>query len=174
VEALFPIAQRGEKILFCEPSCLSVFKDDAPALLRGDEQKQAQTVADACMLFDEFASKLDLPLKPGPTRILVHGHCHQKSLGLLPATMALLNQIPAAQVVDLDAGCCGMAGSFGYSKEHYEISEAIANRRLLREAQKMGPGDALVAPGTSCRHQVAELNGAKAQHPAVLIRGLLK
>jgi FAD/FMN-containing dehydrogenase/Fe-S oxidoreductase len=174
VEALFPIAARGEKILFCEPSCLSVFKDDAPALLRGDEQKQAQTVAEACMLFDEFAAKLDLPLKPGPTRILVHGHCHQKSLGLLPATMALLGRIPAAQVVDLDAGCCGMAGSFGYSKEHYEISEAIANRRLLREAQKMGPGDALVAPGTSCRHQVAELNGAKAQHPAVLIRGLLK
>jgi len=66
-----------------------------------------------------------------------------------------------------------MAGSFGYSKEHYEISGAIANRRLLPEAQKMGPGDVLVAPGTSCRHQVAELSGAKAVHPAVLIRDLL-
>jgi Fe-S oxidoreductase len=67
-----------------------------------------------------------------------------------------------------------MAGSFGYYKEHYEISEAIANRRLLAEVRKMGPGDVLVAPGTSCRHQVAELNGAKAVHPAVLIRDLLK
>ncbi|MGA2145134.1 MAG: FAD-linked oxidase C-terminal domain-containing protein [Bryobacteraceae bacterium] len=174
VEALFPIAQRGEKILFCEPSCLSVFQDDAPSLLRGEQQNQARTVARASMLFDEFAAKLDLPLAPGPARILVHGHCHQKSLGLLPATISLLSQIPSAKVVDLDAGCCGMAGSFGYYKEHYEISEAIANRRLLAEAEKMGPGDVLVATGTSCRHQVAELNGAKAQHPAVLIRDLLK
>ncbi len=174
VEALFPIAQRGEKILLCEPSCLSVFKDDAPALLRGERQNRAQTVAKACMLFDEFAARLDLPLKPGPTRILLHGHCHQKSLGLLPATLALLNRIPSAEVVDLDAGCCGMAGSFGYYKEHYEISAAIANRRLLAEVRKMGPGDVLVAPGTSCRHQVAELNGRTAQHPAVLIRDLLK
>jgi Fe-S oxidoreductase len=174
VEALFPIAERGEKILFCEPSCLSVLKDDAPALLRGEQQKKAQVVANACLLFDGFAAKLDLPLAPGPKRILVHGHCHQKSLGLLPATMSLLSRIPGAKVVDLDAGCCGMAGSFGYYKEHYEISEAIASRRLLAEVQKMGPGDVLVAPGTSCRHQVAELGGAKAQHPAALIRSLLK
>jgi len=174
VEALLPIAGRGEKILFCEPSCLSVLKDDAPALLRGEQQDKARTVANACMLFDEFAATLDLPLAPGPARILVHGHCHQKSLGLLPATISLLSRIPSAKVVDLDAGCCGMAGSFGYYREHYEISEAIAKRRLLAEAQKMGPGDVLVAPGTSCRHQVAELNGVKAQHPAVLIRDLLR
>jgi len=174
VEALFPIAGRGERILFCEPSCLSVLKDDAPALLRGEQQNKAQTVANVCMLFDEFAATLDLPLESGPKRILVHGHCHQKSLGLLPATISLLSRIPSAKVVDLDAGCCGMAGSFGYSKDHYEISQAIANRRLLPEAQKMGPGDVLVAPGTSCRHQVAELSGAKAQHPAVLLRDLLR
>jgi FAD/FMN-containing dehydrogenase/Fe-S oxidoreductase len=174
VEALFPIAGRGEKILFSEPSCLSVFKDDAPALLQGELRQKARTVADACILFDEFAAKLDLPLASGPKRILVHGHCHQKSMGLLPATMALLGRIPSAKVVDLDAGCCGMAGSFGYYKEHYEISEAIANRRLLAEARKMEPGDVMVAPGTSCRHQVAELDGAKALHPAVLIRDLLQ
>jgi FAD/FMN-containing dehydrogenase/Fe-S oxidoreductase len=174
VEALLPIAERGEKILFCEPSCLSVFKDDAPSLLRGEQQSRARTVAGACMLFDEFAAGLDLPLAPGPRRILVHGHCHQKSLGLLPATMALVGRIPQAQAIDLDAGCCGMAGSFGYYKEHYEISEAIANRRLLAEVRKMEPGDVLVAPGTSCRHQVTELSGARAQHPAVLIRDLLR
>jgi Fe-S oxidoreductase len=88
--------------------------------------------------------------------------------------MSLLSRIPSAKVVDLDAGCCGMAGSFGYYQEHYEISAAIANRRLLPEVQKMGPGDVLAAPGTSCRHQVEELNGARAQHPAVLIHALLK
>ena len=173
VEALYPVAQRGEKILFAEPSCLSVLKDDACSLLRGELQEKARAVAGACLLFDEFAAGLDLPLQPGPKRILVHGHCHQKSMGLLPATLSLLARIPSATVVDLDAGCCGMAGSFGYTKEHYDISEAIANRRLLVAAKSMGPEDVLVAPGTSCRHQVSELGGVTAVHPAVLIRRLL-
>jgi len=173
MNGLFPIASRGEKILFCEPSCLSAVKEDAPSLLRGEAQRKAQAVAKACSLFDEFASQLDLPLHAGPKKILLHGHCHQKSMGLLPATAALLSQIPSAVVIDLDAGCCGMAGSFGYSREHYGVSEAIANRRLLPAVKAMGAGDILVAPGTSCRHQVADLGGARATHPAVLIRSLL-
>ena len=174
MDGLFPIANRGEKILFCEPSCLSAVKEDAPSLLRGEQQTKARTVAQACMLFEEFAAGLDLPLRPGPQRILLHGHCHQKSMGLLEATIALLSRIPAATVVDLDAGCCGMAGSFGYSKDHYDVSVAIANRRLLPAVESMQPGDVLVAPGTSCRHQVADLNGAKTLHPTVLIRNLIK
>jgi len=171
--ALHPIAERGEKILFLEPSCLSAVKEDAPALLRGAEQERARTVASQCMLFEEFAAKLDLPLRSGPKKILLHGHCHQKSMGMLPATAALLNKIPGAQVVDLDAGCCGMAGSFGYAKEHYDVSVAIANRKLLPAVKAMQAGEVLVAPGTSCRRQVADLAGAEALHPAVLIRSLL-
>ena len=173
VDSLFPIASRGEKILFCEPSCLSAVKEDAPSLLRGDLQAKAQTVAKACLLFEEFAAQLDLPLRAGPGKILLHGHCHQKSMGMLPATVALLSRIPSAAVVDLDAGCCGMAGSFGYTRQHYDVSEAIAKRRLLPAVKAMNPGDVLVAPGTSCRRQVAELNGLNAIHPAVLIRSLL-
>ncbi len=173
VKGLFPIAERGQKILFCEPSCLSAVKEDAPSLLRGDLQRQARVVADACLFFDDFASQLDLPLAAGPKRILVHGHCHQKSMGLLPATLSLLARIPGATVVDLDAGCCGMAGSFGYQKEHFAVSQAIANRRLLPAVQAMGTGDVLVAPGTSCRRQVAELSGQTALHPAILIDKLL-
>ena len=95
-------------------------------------------------------------------------------MGLLPATTALLSRIPSASVVDLDAGCCGMAGSFGYAKEHYDVSVAIANRRLLPAVKAMKPGEALVAVGTSCRHQVRDLAGVKAVHPAVLIRGLME
>jgi FAD/FMN-containing dehydrogenase/Fe-S oxidoreductase len=173
VDSLFPIASRGEKILFCEPSCLSAVKEDAPSLLRGDLQKKAQTVAAACQLFEQFAAELDLPLRPGPDKILLHGHCHQKSMGLLPATMSLLSRIPSTTVVDLDAGCCGMAGSFGYTRQHYDVSEAIANRRLLPAVKAMKSGEILVAPGTSCRRQVAELNGLNVVHPAVLIRTLL-
>jgi Fe-S oxidoreductase len=174
VESLFPVADSGQKILFCEPSCLSAVKEDAPSLLRGDQQRKAQTVAQACVLFEEFASGLDLPLRPGPSKILLHGHCHQKSMGLLPATAALLSRIPSATLVELDAGCCGMAGSFGYAKEHYDVSVAIANRRLLPAVRAMQPNEVVVAPGTSCRRQVADLNGTQALHPAVLIRSLLQ
>jgi FAD/FMN-containing dehydrogenase/Fe-S oxidoreductase len=171
VDALFPIADRGEKILFCEPSCLSAVKEDAPSLLRGEPARKARVVADACILFEEFAAKLDLPLRAGPKKILLHGHCHQKSMGMLGATRSLLSKIPSATVVELDAGCCGMAGSFGYT--HYDVSVAIANRRLIPAVQAMGPGEVLVAPGTSCRRQVADLAGKTALHPATLIRGLL-
>ena len=173
VEGLFSIANRGEKILFCEPSCLSAVKEDAPDLLRGEQQKRARVVANACILFDEFAADLDLPIQGFSGRILMHGHCHQKSMGMLQATAALMARIPAASVVDLDAGCCGMAGSFGYDKKHYDVSLAIANRKLIPAVKGMDLGDVLVATGTSCRHQVAELSGTNAVHPAVLIRSLL-
>jgi Fe-S oxidoreductase len=174
VENLFPMAERGNKILFCEPSCLSAVKEDAPSLLRGDQQKKARIVASACQTFEEFAANLDLRLEPVAGRILLHGHCHQKSMGLLPATVALLSRIPSASVVDLDAGCCGMAGSFGYHKQHFEISHTIANRRLVPAANSMTGGDILVAPGVSCRHQIRDFSTARGIHPAVLIRSLLK
>ncbi len=174
VEALYPIAQRGESILFLEPSCLSSLKEDAASLLRGEQQQKARVLAKACLLWEEFAATLDLPLQKGPEKILLHGHCHQKSMGLLPASVKLLSKIPGATVVDLDAGCCGMAGSFGYTKDHYDVSVAIANRKLLPAVKAMKPGEALVAVGTSCRHQVESLAAAHAVHPAVLIRNLLQ
>jgi FAD/FMN-containing dehydrogenase/Fe-S oxidoreductase len=171
MEGLFPIAERGEKILFCEPSCLSAVKEDAPSLLRDELARKARVVSEACELFEEFAAVLDLPLRKGPERILLHGHCHQKSMGMLGATKALLAKIPSATVVELDAGCCGMAGSFGYT--HYDVSVVIANRRLIPAVRAISDGDVLVAPGTSCRRQVADLAGAVAMHPATLVRSLM-
>jgi len=173
VEGLYEATQNGQKILFLEPSCLSAIKEDAPSLLRGEQQRKARVVAEAATMFEEFAEGLDLPLRSGPSRILLHGHCHQKSMGLLDSTKALLGRIPGARLTDLDAGCCGMAGSFGYSAEHYDVSVAIANRKLAPAARAMKPGEVLVAPGTSCRHQVADLCGVEAVHPAILIRSLL-
>ena len=173
VDALYPIASRGEKILFLEPSCLSSLKEDAASLLRGEQQRKAKAVSEACLLFEEYAATLDLPLKAGPTRILLHGHCHQKSMGLLGATVSLLGRIPGAKVVDLDAGCCGMAGSFGYSKKHYDVSVAIAERKLLPAVRARQDGDVVVAVGTSCRHQMEDLAQLRALHPAQLIRDML-
>ena len=113
-----------------------------------------------------------LPLKPGPAEILLHGHCHQKSMGLLAPAKSLLAHIPGATVVDLDAGCCGMAGSFGYRAEHFDVSRAIGERKLLPAVRNRKPGTVVVAAGTSCRHQVKDFTGERAVHPAVLLRSL--
>ena len=176
VAALFPIAERGQRILFFEPSCLSAVREDAPSLLRGEEQRQAKRVAEATMLFEEFVESAwpkAVRLKPGPATIQLHGHCHQKAMGLLTPAKALLSRIPGASVVDLNAGCCGMAGSFGYVRDHYEVSRAIGERRLLPAARAMKPDAVLVASGVSCRHQVEDFTGVRALHPAELLHSLL-
>jgi FAD/FMN-containing dehydrogenase/Fe-S oxidoreductase len=172
--ALYKVAVSGRKIVFCEPSCLSAVKEDAPSLLRGEDRRKAEIIAGASVLFEEFAAGLDLPLNPGPPEILLHGHCHQKSMGLLPPAKALLAKIPGSAVIDLDAGCCGMAGSFGYSKDHFEVSRQIAERKLLPQVRAKKPSAAVVAAGTSCRHQIADFTDQTAVHPAVLLRSLLK
>jgi Fe-S oxidoreductase len=148
-------------------------KDDAPSLLRGDLQKQARVVANACHLFEEFAAQLDLPLRAGPPKILLHGHCHQKSMGLLPATTVLLSRIPSCSVVDIDAGCCGMAGSFGYEVEHYEVSRLVGDQRLLPALRHANRDAVVVAPGFSCRLQINHFSGREAVHPTVLLRSCL-
>jgi FAD/FMN-containing dehydrogenase/Fe-S oxidoreductase len=167
-------AKQGQKIVFCEPSCLSAMREDVPSLVRGQAQENARIVAKSCVLFEEFLQETSLPLKSGPPRILLHGHCHQKAMGLLPASVALLARVPGAKVIDLDAGCCGMAGSFGYSKDHYEISRQIGERKLLPAVRKREAGDVVVAAGFSCRHQVKDFADADAVHPAILLRSLLQ
>jgi FAD/FMN-containing dehydrogenase/Fe-S oxidoreductase len=174
-EILHPHAKAGRTIVFCEPSCLSAVRDDAPALLRGEEQAKARTVAAAARLFEEVANAARdrMTLRTGPATILLHGHCHQKAMGLLPAAKSLLAAIPGATVVDLDAGCCGMAGSFGYAREHFEVSRQIAERKLAPAVRNRPAGAVVVAAGTSCRHQVKDFTGDDAVHPAVLLQGLL-
>ena len=151
-------------------------REDVPALLRGEEQQQALRVAEACVSFEEFMGRPEgrpLLIRSGPSRILLHGHCHQKSMGGLPSAKALLEQIPGATVTDLDAGCCGMAGSFGYALEHFDVSRQIGERRLLPAARGLKDGEVLVAAGTSCRQQVSDFTGVRAVHPAELLRSLL-
>jgi Fe-S oxidoreductase len=94
-------------------------------------------------------------------------------MGLEASARALLSRIPSCSVVDLDAGCCGMAGSFGYSREHYEISRRIGERKLLPAARGAQAGTVLAASGVSCRQQVAHFTGVGAVHPAVLLRSLI-
>ena len=179
-DVLHDPAVRGERILFLEPSCLSAVREDAPSLLRDETQRKARTVAEACVLFEDHVERewqsgsLSLPLQRGPATVLLHGHCHQKAMGLLASARALLSRIPSCTVTDLDAGCCGMAGSFGYAREHYDVSRQIGERRLLPAARTMPSDSVLVASGLSCRQQVAHFAGVKAVHPAVLLRSLMR
>jgi Fe-S oxidoreductase len=173
---LHPQVAAGRQLLFLEPSCLSALREDVPALLRGEDQRKAMQVANACLSFEEFleresaAGRARLPLRQGPSHVLLHGHCHQKSMGALAPAKALLERIPGARVTDLDAGCCGMAGSFGYAREHFDVSRQIGERRLLPAARNLQTGEVLVAAGTSCRQQVRDFTGVRAFHPAELLR----
>ena len=177
---LHEAAERGEPILFLEPSCLSAVREDAPSLLRGEAQHKARVVAGASMLFEEFlnrdwqAGRSALKLRSGPATIALHVHCHQRAMGLAAPARELLARIPGATVTDLDAGCCGMAGSFGYTRDHYDVSHAIGELKLLPAARALAPGAVLAAAGTSCRHQVAHFAQVRAVHPAVLLQSLLE
>ena len=180
VRRLREAASHGKKIVVLEPSCLSALKDDIPALLRGAEQEEARQIADACMLFEEFledavsTGRAELPLgSDGPQRVALHGHCHQKSLGLVSPALSLMGRIPGASVTDLDAGYCGMAGSFGYGRDHFDVSRTIGERRLLPTARDLDPDAVLVASGVSCRHQVRDFTGVRALHPAELLASLM-
>jgi len=174
-DLLYPDAQAGKPIVFCEPSCLSAVREDAPDLLRGEARRKAQAVAAVSVLFEEFVAPRAgaLPLAKGPATILLHGHCHQRSMALVAASRQLLSAIPGASVTDLDAGCCGMAGSFGYERRHYEVSRAIAERKLLPAVRNRPADSVVVAAGTSCRHQIHDFADSPAVHPAVLLDSLL-
>ncbi len=178
-ERLYPAAASGRRILFCEPSCLSAVREDAPDLLRGELREKARAVARASMLLEEYlesecaAGRASLRLARGPSRIVLHGHCHQKAMGLVGATAALLSRIPDCAVERLDAGCCGMAGSFGYLHDNYDLSHRIAARRLLPAAGELREGAVLVAAGVSCRQQVEHFAGVRPFHPAELLASLL-
>jgi Fe-S oxidoreductase len=180
VRFLYPLADRGQKLIFFEPSCLSAVREDAPALLRDENQRKAQKIAGACLSFEEFveaeieSGRIHLELSAGPPEILLHGHCHQKAMGLLPTAKELLSRVPGSKVVDPDAGCCGMAGTFGYSRDHFEVSRAIGERRLMPAVRNRKSGTPVVASGFSCRHQIKDFTGEAAVHPAVLLRALLQ
>jgi len=172
--ALLPLVEEQRPIVFCEPGCYSAVRDDHPQLLRGQLQREARRVAGACRTFEEWAARAGLSFQAGPTQALVHAHCHQKALVGAGPIVRLLGQIPDCDVVDLDAGCCGMAGSFGYEREHYEISRAVGERKLFPAVRAVQPAAVVVASGFSCRHQLQHFTAAAAVHPAVLLHSLLK
>jgi len=174
VAQLAPYARRGVAIVGLEPSCLLTLRDETVDLLRTDD---ARAVARQSLLFEEFLVRergRGLALKFGPNgrKALLHGHCHQKALvGTAPTVAAL--RWAGFEVSEVDSGCCGMAGSFGFEREHYDVSVALGNRRLA-PAVKAAPAETeIVAPGISCRQQIQHLAGRRAKHPAEVLREAL-
>jgi FAD/FMN-containing dehydrogenase/Fe-S oxidoreductase len=178
VDRLFPFAEVDIPIVGLEPSCILSFRDEYVTLLPGDHR--VKTVADQCYTFEEFIAKLadegqlELDLTDEARELLLHGHCHQKALvGTGPSKRTLT--LPAGySVTEVDSGCCGMAGSFGYEAEHYDISLAMAERRLLPAVRRRSPETIVAAAGVSCRQQISHGTGVRAFHPAEILRAALK
>jgi FAD/FMN-containing dehydrogenase/Fe-S oxidoreductase len=170
VARLAPYASRGIAVVGLEPSCLLTLRDESVDLLRTAE---ARTVARQSFLLEEFLTRersrgLRLPFKGNGRPALLHGHCHQKALVGTGPTVAALRWA-GFEVSEVDSGCCGMAGSFGFEREHYDVSVWLGNRRLA-PAVKATPADAeIVAPGISCRQQIEHLAGRRAKHPAEVL-----
>jgi Fe-S oxidoreductase len=170
VARLAPYAARGVAIVGLEPSCLLTLRDEAVDLLRTDE---ARTVARQSLLLEEFLARersrgLELPFKSRGRKALLHGHCHQKALvGTVPTVAAL--RWAGFEVSEVDSGCCGMAGSFGFEREHYDISVSLGNRRLAPAVTAAAADTEVVAPGISCRQQIEHLAGRRAKHPAQVL-----
>jgi len=175
VARLHPYAARGVGIVGLEPSCLLTARDEWVDLLRTDE---ARTVARQSLLIEEFlmrerARGLTLAFAGNGRKALLHGHCHQKAMvGTAPTVAAL--KWAGFDVTEVDSGCCGMAGSFGFEREHYEISTWLGNRRLAPAVKAASADTDVVAPGMSCRQQIDHLTGRRAKHPAEALWSALK
>ena len=177
IAALAPYAERGVPIVGLEPSCLLTLRDEFLALVPTDA---ARAVAAQALLFEEFvARELDAgrwspPLRALGKRAVVHGHCHQKAFGAMPAVVRALRAIPGLDATVIESSCCGMAGMFGYEAEHYDVSMRMAERDLL-PAVRAADADALVvADGMSCKHQIAHGAGRRSLHVAEVYAAALE
>jgi FAD/FMN-containing dehydrogenase/Fe-S oxidoreductase len=175
VARLQPLVARGIPVVGLEPSCLLTLRDEYVELLRTEEARQ---VARSSFLLEEFLLRersrgLALPFRDGARRALLHGHCHQKALVGTAPTVAALTWA-GFEVTEVDSGCCGMAGSFGFEKEHYDISVTLGNRRLAPAVKAQPAATEIVAPGISCRQQIEHLAGRRARHPAEVLREALR
>lgn len=172
LDALGPFVARGLSVVGLEPSSLLTLRDEYLYLLPDDPR--TRPTAALALTFEEYVAgaaergDLDVAFGARPRRVLLHGHCHQKALvGTGPARRALA--LPGHDVVEVDSGCCGMAGAFGYEAEHYAVSMQMAERRLLPAVRAEADETLIAAAGLSCRQQIGHGSGRTALHPAEIL-----
>ncbi|NJK91898.1 MAG: FAD-binding protein [Blastochloris sp.] len=181
VGLLSPLISQDTPLIGLEPSALLTFRDEYPDLLRGEEQQKARRLGEHCLMIEEFlaremdAGRIDAAdFRRQSTVVHLHGHCQQKALASLTPTVRILEQLAGYDVRVIPSGCCGMAGSFGYEAEHYELSQKIGELVLFPRVRKAGPGEIISAPGTSCRHQIHDGTRKTARHPVELLHAALE
>jgi len=159
----------GVPIVVLEPSCASVFRDELRGLF--PEDSRAKRLREQTFLLSQFLRSYNPGYKPPVLhrKVLLHGHCHHKALMTLTDEEALLRSM-SVELESLDSGCCGMAGSFGFEREKYEISRAVGERVLLPAVRGAAPETLIVSDGFSCREQIAQLTGRRAFHLAEILK----
>ncbi len=176
IKKLSPLTQKGIKIIGVEPSCISALKEDYPSLL--NNSKEAISVSKNSMLLQEFLleekERYINYLNPINGNISIQIHCHEKAMKNSNAASKVLELIPNSKVTEIPSGCCGMAGSFGYEKEHFEISKKIAHERLIPFLNNLNPKDYIVTTGVSCRHQILDFSDRIPSHFAEILASSIK
>ncbi len=177
VEILSNLVTDRVPLVGLEPSTILSFRDEYPMLLRGELKERAEALAKNAMLYDEFIMRevecgniKSASFTREHLKIRLHGHCHQKALAFPEASARMLSLPENYSVETIESGCCGMAGAFGYEKEHSKFSKDIGETKLFPELRKCDPDVVIAAPGTSCREQIKEGTGIIARHPVEILR----
>ena len=181
LEFLADLVSGEEPLVGIEPSAILSFRDEYPELVRGDLKEKAKTLAVNSLLFEEFICRevdkgriSSEQFTSTSLTIKLHGHCQQKAIASTDPTIRMLSLPVNYTVSEIPSGCCGMAGAFGYEKEHYGLSMKIGEMVLFPEVRSTTEETVIVAPGTSCRHQIMDGTGRKALHPAEVLYNALK
>ena len=180
VTLLKEIISSEKPLIGIEPSTILTFRDEYPLLVSKELRESAQVLAANALMYDEFimrevkAGNISYNQFTNDKKIIrLHGHCHQKALAFPEASLQMLSIPENYSVTMIEAGCCGMAGAFGYEKKHTDFSKKIGEMQLFPEIRKSEKGVEISAPGTSCRQQIKEGTGIITKHPVELLREAL-
>jgi Fe-S oxidoreductase len=181
IELLGGIISEEKPLLGIEPSAILTFRDEYPDLATDENMASAKLLAKNSFFIDEFIAR---EIEKGnikkdqftteKMKIQLHGHCQQKAVGSVADTVKMLSFPENFSVDNIPSGCCGMAGSFGYEKEHYDVSMKIGELVLFPAVRKHAETCTIAAPGTSCRHQIKDGTGTKALHSVEVLYGALR
>ncbi len=181
IEQLGSLVSASTPLIGIEPSAILSFRDEYPDLATPQNSERARHIAKHTFLIDEFLMR---EMQQGnitkeqftneTKEVLFHGHCQQKSIATTAATKFVLGFPEGYTVKEIRSGCCGMAGSFGYEKEHYQLSMAIGELALFPAVRQASGSTLLSAPGTSCRHHITDGTGRKAVHPIEILYEALR
>ena len=176
IRLLGPLVSEETPLIGIEPSAILTFRDEYPDLASDEALADARKLAQHCFLIDDFlAREIDKGhIRPDQftdekRSVVLHGHCQQKALSSVAGSVKILSLPANYQVATIPSGCCGMAGSFGYEREHYALSQQIGELVLLPAVRKQEDAVIIAAPGTSCRHQIKDGTGRKALHPVEVL-----